>query len=232
LGFEPADTMLLAQKLVSDKRMVVKSVMSHLVASDAPAHDAFTREQLAVFEQVCSSLEAQIGYSFIKHIANSHAVQRHAAARLDMVRVGIGLYGTSATTSNGFRKVASLKTTIAQIRQVPIGASVGYDRAAIMEKDTRIATVRIGYADGYDRRFSNGIGKMYIKGVLCPVVGLVCMDMTMIDVTDVKDISIDDEVEIFGEHIAVETLANWSGMNRYEMMSGINARVKRIYIEE
>ncbi len=232
LGFEPADTTMLAQKLVSDKRMVVKSVMSHLVASDAPAHDAFTREQLAVFEQVCSGLEAQIGYTFIKHIANSHAVQRHPAATLDMVRVGIGLYGTSANASNGFRKVASLKTTIAQIRQVPAGASVGYDRAAMMEKDTRIATVRIGYADGYDRRFSNGIGKMYIKGVLCPVVGLVCMDMTMIDVTDVKDISIDDEVEIFGEHIAVETLANWSGMNRYEMMSGINARVKRIYIEE
>jgi alanine racemase len=232
LGFEPADAKVLAQKLVSDKRMVVKSVMSHLVASDAPAHDAFTREQLEVFEQVCSGLETQIGYSFIKHIANSHAVQRHPAATLDMVRVGIGLYGTSATTSNGFRKVASLKTTIAQIRQVPIGASVGYERAAIMEKDTRIATVRIGYADGYDRRFSNGAGKMYIKGVLCPVVGLVCMDMTMIDVTDVKDISINDEVEIFGEHIAVETLANWSGMNRYEMMSGINARVKRIYIEE
>ena len=232
LGFEPADTIMLAQKLVSDKRMVVKSVMSHLVASDAPAHDAFTREQLAVFEQVCSGLEAQIGYTFIKHIANSHAVQRHPAATLDMVRVGIGLYGTSANASNGFRKVASLKTTIAQIRQVPAGASVGYDRAAMMEKNTRIATVRIGYADGYDRRFSNGIGKMYIKGVLCPVVGLVCMDMTMIDVTDVKDISINDEVEIFGEHIAVETLANWSGMNRYEMMSGINARVKRIYIEE
>ena len=232
LGFEPADTSMLAQKLVSDKRMVVKSVMSHLVASDAPAHDAFTREQLAIFEQVCSGLEAQIGYTFIKHIANSHAVQRHPAATLDMVRVGIGLYGTSSNASNGFRKVASLKTTIAQIRQVPAGASVGYDRAAMMEKDTRIATVRIGYADGYDRRFSNGIGKMYIKEVLCPVVGLVCMDMTMIDVTDVKDISIDDEVEIFGEHIAVETLANWSGMNRYEMMSGINARVKRIYIEE
>ena len=232
LGFEPADAKVLAQKLVSDKRMVVKSVMSHLVASDAPAHDAFTREQLEVFEQVCSGLETQIGYSFIKHIANSHAVQRHPAARLDMVRVGIGLYGTGATASNGFRKVASLKTTIAQIRQVPAGASVGYERAAIMEKDTRIATVRIGYADGYDRRFSNGVGKMYIKGVLCPVVGLVCMDMTMIDVTDVKDISINDEVEIFGEHIAVETLANWSGMNRYEMMSGINARVKRIYIEE
>jgi alanine racemase len=232
LGFEPADATVLAQKLVSDKRMVVKSVMSHLVASDAPAHDAFTREQLEVFEQVCSSLETQIGYSFIKHIANSHAVQRHPAARLDMVRVGIGLYGTGANASNGFRKVASLKTTIAQIRQVPAGASVGYERAAIMEKATRIATVRIGYADGYDRRFSNGVGKMFIKGVLCPVVGLVCMDMTMIDVTDVKDISINDEVEIFGEHIAVETLANWSGMNRYEMMSGINARVKRIYIEE
>ena len=232
LGFEPSDATLLAQKLVTDQRMIVKSVMSHLVASDAPAHDAFTREQVVVFENVCNILQENIGYSFIRHIANSHAVQRHPASRLDMVRVGIGLYGTSATAGSDIRKVATLKTTIAQIRQVPAGASVGYERAAIMEKDTRIATVRIGYADGYDRRFSRGAGKMYINGVLCPVVGLVCMDMTMIDVTDVKDISLQDEVEIFGEHIAIETLATWSGINMYEMMSGINARVKRIYIEE
>lgn len=232
LGFEPSEATLLAQKLVTDQRMIVKSVMSHLVASDAPEHDLFTREQIAVFEKVCDTLKENIGYSFIRHIANSHAVQRHPASRLDMVRVGIGLYGTSATAGTDIRKVATLKTTIAQIRQVPAGASVGYERAAIMEKDTRIATVRIGYADGYDRRFSSGAGKMYINGVLCPVVGLVCMDMTMIDVTDVKDISLQDEVEIFGEHIAIETLATWSGINMYEMMSGINARVKRIYIEE
>ena len=232
LGFEPSEATLLAKKLVTDQRMIVKSVMSHLVASDAPAHDAFTREQVVVFENVCDTLQENIGYSFIRHIANSNAVQRHPASRLDMVRVGIGLYGTSATAGSDIRKVATLKTTIAQIRHVPAGASVGYERAAIMEKDTRIATVRIGYADGYDRRFSSGAGKMYINGVLCPVVGLVCMDMTMIDVTDVKDISLQDEVEIFGEHIAIETLATWSGINMYEMMSGINARVKRIYIEE
>lgn len=232
LGFEPSEASLLAQKLVTDQRMIVKSVMSHLVASDAPEHDLFTAEQIVVFEKVCNTLQENIGYSYIRHIANSHAVQRHPASRLDMVRVGIGLYGTSATAGSDIRKVATLKTTIAQIRQVPAGASVGYERAAIMEKDTRIATVRIGYADGYDRRFSSGAGKMYINGVLCPVVGLVCMDMTMIDVTDVKDISLQDEVEIFGEHIAIETLATWSGINMYEMMSGINARVKRIYIEE
>ena len=232
LGFEPSDAPLLAQKLVTDKCMVVKSVMSHLVASDAVEHDAYTLEQLAIFELVCNTLQEQIGYSFIRHIANSHAVQRHPGSRLDMVRVGIGLYGTSANASTEFRKVATLKTTIAQIRQVPAGSSVGYERAAMLEKDTRIATVRIGYADGYDRRFSGGAGKMYIKGVLCPVVGLVCMDMTMIDVSEVNDISINDEVEIFGEHIAIETLATWSGINKYEMMSGINARVKRIYIEE
>jgi len=232
LGFEPSDAPLLAQQLVKDKCMVVKSVMSHLVASDASEHDAFTREQIDIFEKVCNILKENIGYAFIRHIANSKAVERHPGSRLDMVRVGIGLYGTSATTGSDIRKVATLKTTIAQIRHVPAGASVGYDRAAMMEKDTRIATVRIGYADGYDRRFSSGVGKMYINGVLCPVVGLVCMDMTMIDVSAVKDISINDEVEIFGEHIAIETLAAWSGINMYEMMSGINARVKRIYIEE
>jgi len=232
LGFEPSNAILLAQTLVADKRMNVKSVMSHLVASDAPEHDAFTTEQVTTFELICNTLATTIGYSFIKHIANSHAVLRHPASRLDMVRVGIGLYGTSASAANGFRKVATLKTTIAQIRKVPAGDTVGYERAAIMQKDTLIATVRIGYADGYDRRFSLGAGKMYINGTLCPVVGLVCMDMTMIDVSEVKDISITDEVEIFGEHIAIETLASWSGINMYEMMSGINARVKRIYIEE
>ena len=232
LGFEPSDAPLLAQQLVKDKCMVVKSVMSHLVASDASEHDAFTREQIDIFEKVCNILKANIGYSFIRHIANSQALQRHPGSRLDMVRVGIGLYGTSAAANSVIRRVATLKTTIAQIRQVSAGSSVGYDRAAMMEKDTRIATVRIGYADGYDRRFSRGAGKMYINGVLCPVVGLVCMDMTMIDVSEVKDISINDEVEIFGEHIAIETLAAWSGINMYEMMSGINARVKRIYIEE
>ena len=232
LGFEPSDAPLLAQQLVKDKCMVVKSVMSHLVASDASEHDAFTREQIDIFEKVCNILKANIGYSFIRHIANSQALQRHPGSRLDMVRVGIGLYGTSAAANSVIRRVATLKTTIAQIRQVSAGSSVGYDRAAMMEKDTRIATVRIGYADGYDRRFSSGVGKMYINGVLCPVVGLVCMDMTMIDVSAVKDISINDEVEIFGEHIAIETLAAWSGINMYEMMSGINARVKRIYIEE
>ncbi|MEN9349941.1 MAG: hypothetical protein RL372_919 [Bacteroidota bacterium] len=232
LGFEPEDAGPLAHVLVANNRMIVKSVMSHLVASDAPEHDAFTNQQVVTFEKVCNTLAQHIGYSFIRHIANSHAVLRHPAARLDMVRVGIGLYGTSATENNGFRKVASLKTTIAQIRKVPAGATVGYERAAIMQKDTLIATVRIGYADGYDRRFSAGAGKMYINGVLCPVVGLVCMDMTMIDVSEVKDISMGDEVEIFGEHIAIESLAKWSGINMYEMMSGINARVKRIYIEE
>ena len=232
LGFEPSDAPLLAQQLVKDKCMVVKSVMSHLVASDAPGHDAFTLEQIAVFERVCNILKENIGYSFIRHIANSQAVQRHPGSRFDMVRVGIGLYGTSAVGNSAIRRVASLKTTIAQIREVPAGATVGYERAAIMEKVTRIATVRIGYADGYDRRFSGGVGKMYVNGVLCPVVGLVCMDMTMIDVSAVKDISINDEVEIFGEHIAIETLAAWSGINMYEMMSCINARVKRIYIEE
>ncbi len=232
LGFEPASVNQLAQKIHTDKRMVVKSVMSHLVASDTPKHDVFTNNQLLLFKHTCTALADQIGYSFLQHIANSQAIERHPAARLDMVRVGIGLYGTSATEYSGIRKVVSLQTTIAQIRMVPAGESVGYERAQVVTRDTQIATVRIGYADGYDRRFSMGAGKMYVNGILCPVVGLVCMDMTMIDVTDVPAISINDTVEIFGEHIAIETLATWSGINMYEMMSGINARVKRIYIEE
>ena len=231
LGFEPSDAPLLAQQLVKDKCMVVKSVMSHLVASDAPGHDAFTLEQIAVFERVCNILKENIGYSFIRHIANSQAVQRHPGSRFDMVRVGIGLYGTSAVGNSAIRRVASLKTTIAQIREVPAGATVGYERAAIMEKDTRIATVRIGYADGYDRRFSGGVGKMYVNGVLCPVVGLVCMDMTMIDVslTEAKE---GDEVVIFSGNSDIQKMADKLGTIPYEILTKIPERVRRIYLQE
>jgi alanine racemase len=127
--------------------------------------------------------------------------------------------------------VASLKTTIAQIRQVPAGASVGYERVAIMEKDTRIATVRIGYADGYDRRFSNGVGKMFVKGFLFPVVGMVCMDMTMIYLGKEHDIHLNDEVEVLGEHISIIDLAESAQTIPYEILTSIGSRIKRIYFE-
>ena len=172
-----------------------------------------------------------MGYSTLKHIANSDAILIDPVFHLDMVRLGIGLYGTSQGPL-ALEPVIQLTTTISQIRHLKKGDTVGYNRAGVLLRDSIIATVRLGYADGYSRQLGLGKGAMWVNGLLAPIVGDICMDMTMIDVSAVKDISINDEVEIFGEHIAIETLAAWSGMNMYEMMSGINARVKRIYIEE
>ncbi len=128
--------------------------------------------------------------------------------------------------------MATLKTTIAQLRPVKAGDTIGYNRRGRVKRDSIIATIRIGYADGFSRRLSNGAGKVFIKGLMAPVIGTVCMDMTMVDVTDVKGIQEGDEVEIFGSHIPVQQVAEWCGTISYEILTGINQRVKRVYIEE
>jgi Alr-MurF fusion protein len=151
-----------------------------------------------------------------------------------MVRLGIGLYGVETVDhpSLQLQAVASLRSTIAQIKQVRKGESVSYNRRWIAEKDSVIATVRIGYADGYSRRLSNGIGKMWVKGKLAPVVGSVCMDMTMIDITEIEGIKEGDEVIVFGEELPIQQVAKWMNTISYEVMTGISHRVKRIYYQE
>jgi alanine racemase len=128
--------------------------------------------------------------------------------------------------------VATLKSTIAQIRHLKAGETVGYNRKGVIEKDSMIATVSIGYADGFSRRLGNGVGRIWVKEQLAPVVGTVCMDMTMIDVTGIPGIKQGDEVIIFGKEIPIQDLANWAGTIPYEIMTGISERVKRVYYEE
>jgi alanine racemase len=128
--------------------------------------------------------------------------------------------------------VATLKTTVAQVRKVKAGETVGYGRKGVVECDSIIATIRIGYADGYSRKLSNGGGKVYVRGAIAPIIGNICMDMSMIDVTHMPEVKAGDIVEIFGTHIAVQSLAKASGTIPYEIMTGISQRVKRIYIEE
>jgi alanine racemase len=179
-------------------------------------------------------LQNYLGYKILRHLANSAAILRHPQMQLDMVRLGIGLYGVDSAVSGklDLQPVATLKSTIAQIRHLKAGETVGYNRKGIIEKDSIIATVSIGYADGFTRKFGNGAGKILVRGHLASVIGTVCMDMTMIDVTDIPGVKQGDEVIIFGKEISIQDLANWAGTIPYEIMTGISERVKRVYYEE
>ncbi len=233
LGFAVSDTEKLAAHLASSSLVKVQTVFSHLAASEDPVEDEFTRLQFNRFQQAASNLET-IGYSFLKHISNTGAIFRLPELQLDMVRLGIGMYGvdSGAVHQSLLQPVATLKTTIAQLKHLKPGETVSYNRRGVITKDSLIATVRIGYADGYSRKLGYGVGKMYVRGYEAPVIGTVCMDMTMIDVTSIPNVQEGDEVIIFGKEIPVQQLAAWAGSIPYEIMTGISQRVKRVYFEE
>ncbi|MFN5421871.1 MAG: bifunctional UDP-N-acetylmuramoyl-tripeptide:D-alanyl-D-alanine ligase/alanine racemase [bacterium] len=211
----------------------VKSVFTHLVSSEDPAHDEFTQKQMRLFDQLCLDLRNGLGYDFFRHVANSAAITRHSSAQYDMVRLGIGLYGIDpGNTELNLIESGTLKTTIAQIRQVAAGESVGYGRKAILTRDSKIATVRIGYADGYPRSLGNGKGSFLIRGHEVSTIGNVCMDMTMVDVTGYDDIQTDDDVLVFGPDRSIAAMAKAAGTIPYEIMTGISERVPRVYVGE
>ncbi len=233
LGFSIDDISSLCNALHRNNFLKVKTIFTHLVASEDTAQDEFTRRQLDIFNSIVKQVENELGYRVVKHAANTSGISRHRSAHLDMVRLGIGLYGidNNVQMQKKLQNVTELKTTISQIKKVAEGDSVGYGRHAILTKPGLIATVRMGYADGYPRILGNGQGKMYIKGHLVPTVGNVCMDMTMLDVSGLEDIREGDEVEVFGENLSLREVAKWSGTIPYEIMTGISQRVKRIYFE-
>lgn len=233
LGFEASEIEFLLKGLYQYPQLIIKSVLSHLVASEDPNHDVFTLQQASLFEDACYMIEQATGYPFMKHLSNSAAIFRHPHLQFDMVRLGIGLYGIHSSSSQHIQlqPVATLYTTVAQVRQVKAGESVGYNRKGIMPNDGTVATLRIGYADGYRRDLSNGVGKVFIHGRQAPVIGNVCMDMTMIDVTGIE-VTEGDKVEIFGPNISIETLADWCHTIPYDIMTSISQRVKRVYYQE
>lgn len=234
LGFAVTDIERLADELLKNSTFKIQSVFSHLASSEEPEQDAFTNGQFLKFEKAAQQLEKRLGYDIIRHIANSAAAIRHPELQMDMVRLGIGLYGVDNTHSDklDLQTVATLKSTIAQLKYLKAGESVSYSRQGIVNRDSVIATIRIGYADGYPRRLGNGTGKIWIKGKLFPVIGIVCMDMIMIDVTGIEEIKEGDEVIIFGKELPVQQIAAWAGTIPYEIMTGISQRVKRVYYEE
>jgi alanine racemase len=234
LGFPGDQIKKLAGLLRSTSSFKVLSVFSHLSASEEAANDAFTLQQYDLFTKAADELQHQTGFEFMRHIANSAAAIRHPQLQLDMVRLGIGLYGVDSASSDKLhlQTVATLKSTIAQLKQIPAGESVSYNRKGLASKDSLIATIRIGYADGYPRRLGNGAGRVWLRGTMAPLIGTVCMDMFMVDVTDVPGVQEGDEVIIFGNSLPVQMVAQWAGTIPYEIMTGISQRVRRVYYQE
>lgn len=233
LGFEQADIFELCKVLRSVSCFKVQTVFSHLAAGGSEAHDGFTRLQATIFQEGCQQLQQALGYPFIRHIANTGAIHRHKELQLDMVRLGIGLYGVDDDpfVQQELTNVTTLKTTISQVKKVRAGDTVGYNRSGVANRDSVIATVQIGYADGYPRMLGNGVGRMWIRGQLAPVMGNVCMDMTMLDITGIPAAE-GDEVIVFGQELPVSELAGWAQTIAYEVLTGISQRVKRVYFEE
>jgi alanine racemase len=219
---------------IRGKAFKVQSVFSHLAASEDRQHDAYTHQQANLYKQMADEIQAVLPYTFIKHIANTAGITRHSDMQMDMVRLGIGLYGVSTheDISLELKEVSTLRSTIAQIKELPEGETVSYGRKGVLVRASRIATVRVGYADGYPRTLSNGAGKMWVNGHLAPVVGSICMDMTMIDITGIPQVVEGDEVVVFGKELPVSQVAHWAQTIPYELLTGISQRVKRVYFEE
>jgi alanine racemase len=234
LGFEAAELPPVIEHIIQSDCISIASVFSHLAASEAPEYDSFTAQQVARFEEMSSTITRSFNYKILRHILNSSGISRHTAAQYDMVRLGIGLYGLDPTPAIQQRllPVSTLKTTISQIKHVKAGETVGYGRVGKVQEDKTIATVGIGYADGLSRKLSNGRGTMYINGQPAPVIGNICMDMTMLDISAVSNAAEGDEVVVFGAEPGVEAIAKAAETIPYEILTGISGRVKRVYYQE
>ncbi|RZK75437.1 MAG: bifunctional UDP-N-acetylmuramoyl-tripeptide:D-alanyl-D-alanine ligase/alanine racemase [Pedobacter sp.] len=233
LGFEEPDLDTLLHSLADTTKLKVISVFSHLVGSDSPNLDDFSRYQVSRFNDMADNIQASLAYPFIRHISNTSGITRHPDAQLDMVRIGIGLYGFDGNLINnqGLRTVAALKTTVTQVKLLKANETVGYSRKGVLPDGGEIATVKIGYADGYNRRFGNGVGKMIINGKRADTVGVICMDMCMLDVTGLN-VKIGDEVMVFNNELSIAELAAQVDTIPYEILTNISQRVKRVYFYE
>ena len=229
-GFDEQDIPQLLEFFGTERSVYIRSIFSHLAGSDETMHDEFTLGQIHLFERMTERIQTQFNYKIWRHILNSAGIERFPQYHFDMVRLGIGLHGISATHAN-LQPVSSFKTYISSIRNVPEGQSIGYGRKSYTTRPSRIAVIPVGYADGLNRHLSNRVGNVFIKGKRVPIIGNICMDTCMIDVTD-TNATIGDEVEIFGKHILVTELSEQLGTIPYEILTGISHRVKRVYYKE
>ena len=230
LGFYKEDMPWLLDRLTHQKAVQVRSVFSHLAGSDEAQFDEFTLGQIKYFDACAEELKAGLNYPILKHICNSAGIERFADYQFDMCRLGIGLYGFSFVGAK-LRNVCTLETTILSVKTVKAGETIGYGRHTKLTEDRVIAVIPIGYADGFDRRFSNYGGEVWVRGKRCPVVGNVCMDQAMIDVTG-ADARPGDIVEVFGDRLPLTELADKLGTITYEILTSVSRRVQRIYFYE
>jgi Alr-MurF fusion protein len=230
LGFEERHLEELKTLIQEHPYISIGSLYTHLVGADESVHEAFTREQLDKFLHMCTAIQKVIPYKPLRHALNSAGIIQYPEYHLDMIRLGIGLYGVevSGKFDRQLKPISTLKTTISQIKELALGQTIGYGRKGVMPTDGQIATIAIGYADGYDRRFSNGNGYVLIGKYTAPVIGNVCMDMTMIDITGIPAKE-GDEVIIYGSEIPLKELASRIGTIPYELLTNISGRVKRVY---
>ena len=231
LGFAPDDMPHLIERLNRQKAVIPRSVFSHLVGSDSTDLDAFTHLQAARFQQAADTLQAAFPHKILRHLCNSAGIERFPEYHHDMVRLGLGLYGISPVGDRLLHPISTLKSTILQIHEVPENETVGYSRRGQLTRPSRIASLPIGYADGLNRRLGNGRGYCIVNGQPAPYVGNICMDVCMIDVTDIPCHE-GDKVEIFGPTLPVTQLAQWLDTIPYEVLTGISTRVRRIYMVE
>lgn len=230
LGFELEDLGQLLRILSEQPQLEVVSVFSHLVGADEMLHDDFSKSQIQRFKGFASAFEEAYGKTVLKHICNSAGIVAYPEAQMDMVRLGVGLYGIEATQQeqSKLRAVSTLKSVIAQIKHVGAGETVGYGRRGKAEASKTIATINIGYADGYSRAFSRGVGQVLVHGQKAPIIGNICMDMCMIDITGIEA-QVGDEVILFGEQLSIIDLAKAIGTIPYEILTNVSERVKRVF---
>ena len=231
LGFYQEDIPQLTARLQQQKAIRVASVFSHLAGSDEAQFDAFTHEQAQYFSECANSLIASLPYRPLLHICNTAGIERFPEYHLDMCRLGIGMYGFSFLPTTHLRNVCTLKTTILSIKTVEAGKTIGYGRHTTLTEPRQIAVIPIGYADGFDRRCSNYGGEVLVRGKRCPVVGNVCMDQAMIDVTG-TDAQPGDYAIVFGDQLPIQELADKLQTIPYEVLTSISRRVQRVYFYE
>jgi alanine racemase len=248
LGFDPEkDIDEVIRRLKGQNAIIPRSVFSHFVGSDSDDFDNFSTMQFERFDKASRQLQAAFSHKILRHMDNSAAIEHFPERQMDMCRLGLGLYGYDpraatpassavggfpADSSAGLIPVSTLKTTILQLRRVPKDETVGYSRRGVLSRDSIIAAIPIGYADGLNRHLGRGAGYCLVKGQKAPYVGNICMDVAMIDVTDIPDVHEGDMVEIFGEHLPANVLSDILDTIPYEVLTSVSNRVKKVYYQD
>ena len=232
LGFDPErDIDEVIRRLKQQNAIIPRSVFSHFVGSDSDDFDRFSALQFERFDKASRRLQAAFQHKILRHMDNSAAIEHFPERQMDMCRLGLGLYGVDPRDNRMLSTVSTLKTTILQLRRVPKDETVGYSRKGVLTRDSLIAAIPIGYADGLNRHLGRGAGYCLVNGHKAPYVGNICMDVAMIDVTDVPDVQEGDKVEIFGEHLPVTVLSDILQTIPYEVLTSVSGRVKKVYYQ-